>query len=166
MVNGLSGNFRPNSYGNILRAGNLPNGRVMYNVIDSEGNKAGKLSVPLEQVDVFEASYNQILYTAPRIQAFVDANSSDEAIKKRRNTGRGIIAACGILGASLPLAILRKSTSVTKKILGVVAGVITGLSAGFVASLSVTTPPGSFEFARATRNLSKIDIQPVLDDKA
>ena len=42
MVNGLSANLKPNSYGNILRAGNLPNGRIMYNVIDSEGNKAGK----------------------------------------------------------------------------------------------------------------------------
>ena len=59
MVNGLSGNLRPNSYGNVMRAGNLPNGRIMYNVIDSEGNQAGKLSLPREQVDTFEASYKE-----------------------------------------------------------------------------------------------------------
>ena len=166
MVNELSGNLRPNSYGNILRAGSLPNGRVMYNVIDSEGNKAGKLSVPAEEVDTFEASYKEILDTAPKIQAYVKANSSEEAIKKRRNIARGIVGASGVIGAAIPLFILRKSTSMTKKILGAVAGIVIGLSAGFVSSLSVTTPPGSLDFARATRNLSKLDIQPVLDEKA
>ncbi len=164
MVNELSGNLRPSSYGNILRAGNLPNGRVMYNVIDSEGNKAGKLSLPYNQVDTFEASYNQILESAPKIQAYVKANSSVESINKRRNMARGIVGASGIIGAAVPLLILRKSTSVTKKILGAVAGIVAGLSAGFVASLGVTTPPGSLEFARATRTLSTLDIQPVLDE--
>ena len=53
MVNELSGTLRPNSYGNILCAGNLPNGRVLYNVIDSDGNLAGRLSLPEEQVDTF-----------------------------------------------------------------------------------------------------------------
>ena len=165
-MNELSVNLRPSSYGNIIRAGNLPNGRAVYNVIDSEGKKAGKLSIPYEEVDAFEASYKQILDTAPKIQAFVKANSSEEAINKRRNLGRGIVAASGILGVTVPLVILRKSTSITKKILGVVAGIVTGLSAGFVASLGATTPPGSIEFARATRNLSKLDIQPVLDEQA
>lgn len=166
MVNGLTGNLKPNSYGNILRAGNLPNGRVLYNVIDSEGNKAGKLSIPLDEVDTFEASYNQILDSAPRIRNFVNANSSEEAIAKRRAIGHGIVAASGIAGIGIPLLLLRKSTSVTKKILGIVAGIVTGLSIGFIASLKVTSPPGSFDFALAKRNLSRLDIQPVLDEQA
>ena len=78
---------------------------------------------------------------------------------------RGIVGASGIIGASIPLLILRKSTSVTKKILGVVAGIVAGLSAGFVASLGVTTPPGSLEFAKAKRDLSKLDIQSVSNDQ-
>ena len=166
MVNNLSVNLKPSSYGNILRAGNLPNGRVLYNVIDSEGNKAGKLTVPLEQVDTFEESYKQILDSAPKIQAFVKANSSEEAISRRRNFGRGIVVACGIAGASIPVILLRKSTSVTKKILGVVAGIVSGLSVGFIASLGATTPPGSMDFARASRTLAKLDIQPVLNEVA
>jgi hypothetical protein len=165
MVNNLSGNLKPSSYGNILRAGNLPNGRVMYNVIDSEGKKAGKLSVPLEEVDTFEASYKQILDTAPKIQAYVKANSSQSAIERRRRLGRSVIAGCGIAGFAIPMVILRKSASITKKILGAVAGIVAGLSAGFIASLGVTTPPGSFEFARARRTLSTLDIQPVLDEQ-
>lgn len=164
MVNELSGILRPSSYGNILCAGNLPNGRVLYNVIDSDGNLASKLSLPEEQVDTFESSYKQILDSAPKIQAYVNANSSEESIKKRRNMARWIVGASGIIGASIPLLILRKSTSVTKKILGVVAGIVAGLSAGFIASLGVTTPPGSLEFAKAKRDLSKLDIQAVSDD--
>ena len=165
MVNGLSGNLRPNSYGNILRAGTLPDGRVMYNVISSEGKPAGRLSLPAEEVDTFETSYKQILESAPKIQDYVKANSSPESISKRRNMARGIVASSGIVGVGIPLLILRKSTSITKKILGVVAGIVAGLSAGFVTSLGVTTPPGSLEFAKATRDLSKLDIQPVLDEK-
>ena len=164
MVNGLSGNLKPGSYGNVLRSGDLPNGRVVYDVIDSEGNKAGKLSIPKDQVDTFETSYKQILDVAPKIQAYVNANSSKEALQKRRNLARGIVASGGVVGLAIPMVILRKSVSVTKKILGAVTGIITGLSAGFIASLSVTTPPGSLEFAKATRTLSNLDIKPVLDE--
>ena len=164
MVSELSVNLRPSSYGNILRSGSLPNGRVMYSVIDSEGKKAGRLSIPAEEVDTFEASYKQILDSAPKIQAYVKANSSQESIDKRKRLANGIVATSGVAGFAIPMIILRKSASVTKKILGAVAGIVTGLSAGFIASLSATTPPGSFAFARASRTLSTIDIQPVLDE--
>ena len=165
MANAFSVNVKQNPYGSIQRAADLPNGRVLYNVIDSEGKKAGKLTVPKEQADSFESSYKEILDVAPKIQHYVSTNSSEEAIKKRRNMARAIVGTSGVIGAAIPLAILRKSTSMTKKILGGVAGIVTGLAAGFVASLGVTTPPGSLDFARATRNLSKLDIQPVLDEK-
>ena len=166
MANAFSVDVKQNPYGSIQRAVELPNGRVLYNVIDSEGNKAGKLTIPKEEADIFEASYKEILETAPKIQAYVKANSSEESIKRRRNMARVIVGTSGIIGLGIPLAILRKSTSVTKKILGAVAGIVAGLSAGFVASLGVTTPPGSLEFAKATRNISKLDIQPVLDEQA
>jgi len=166
MVNDLTENLRLNSYGNITRAGNLSNGRVMYNVIDSDGNRAGNLSVPQNQVDTFETSYKQILESAHKIHAYVKENSSEEAIKKRRNLSRATVAASGIIGAISPLIVLRKSTSITKKILGTVAGIITGLSIGFAASLGITTPPGAVQFAKATRTLAKLDIQPVLDEQA
>ena len=165
MANAFSVDVKQNPYGSIQRTGYLPNGRVLYHVIDSEGNPAGKLTIPKDEVDTFETSYKEILATAPKIQAYVKANSSEASIKKRRNMARAIIAASGVIGAAIPIAILRKSTSMTKKILGAVAGIVVGLSTGFVASLGVTTPPGSLDFAKATRNLSKLDIQPVLDEQ-
>ena len=166
MVNSFSVNVRQNPYGSIERIGELPNERALYKLTDAEGNSAGKLTVPMNEVDTFESSYKDILETAPKIQAYVSTNSSEEAIKKRRNIARTIVGASGIIGAAVPLIVLRNSASVTKKILGAVAGIVTGLAAGFFASLGVTTPPGSLTFAKATRTLSKLDIQPVLDEKA
>lgn len=165
MINPISANIKQNSYGNIERAGNLPNGRVLYNVIDSEGQNAGKLSVPQEQTEVFEQTYKNILDIAPKIRAYVDANSSNEAIRKRRNMSRTIVGTCGLIGTAVPLIILRKSTSMTKKILGAVTGIVSGIAVGFVASLGVSTPPGSLEFAKARRTLSDLDIQPIFDEK-
>ena len=166
MVNAFSVNIKQNPFGTVERIGELPNGRTLYKLTDSEGKSAGKLTVPMEQVDVFESSYKEILDTAPKIQDYVLNHSSEEAIKKRRNYARAIVGASGVAGLLLPLVALSRSTSVTKKILSAVAGIVAGLSAGFVASLGVTTPPGSFEFAKASRTLSKLDIQQVFDEQA
>ena len=164
MVNSFSVNLKNNPYGNIERIGESPNNRALYSVTDSEGKYAGKFSIPMEDVDTFEASYKEILKSAPKIEAYVAANSSEESINKRRKITQGIIGASGLVGVGIPLLILRKSTSVTKKILGAVAGTIAGLAVGFVGSLGVTTPPGSLEFAKASRELSKLDIQQVPDE--
>ena len=45
MVSGINvgiSNFKQNSYGNIQRVGASENGRVLYRVIDSNGEEAGK----------------------------------------------------------------------------------------------------------------------------
>ena len=111
MVNSFSVDIKRNSYGNIERVRQLSNGRVLYSVLDSNGNNAGKLSIP---VDVFESSYKEILKTAPKIQAYVSTNSSPEDIKKRRNLTRTIIGVSGIIGAGVPIIVLKNSTSITK----------------------------------------------------
>ena len=164
MVNAFSVNIKQNPFGTVERIGETQNGRALYKLTDSDGKSAGKLTIPLEQVDTFESSYNEILDIAPKIQDYVANHSSEKAIKQRRNKARAIVGGCGIVGAAIPIVALTKSTSITKKILGAVAGIVSGLAVGFVASLGVTTPPGSIEFAKATRTLSKLDIQPVLDE--
>lgn len=147
-------------YGNIQRIGTTQNGRSVYRVIDSQGKEAGKLSVPNEQVDTFESAYKDIMSSAPKIQKYVIENSSENDIKKRRNLSRFIVGTGGVIGAAVPI-LLTKRTSITKRVLATVAGVITGLSGGFAASLAATTPPGSYKFAKATRTFSKLDIQTV-----
>ncbi len=159
MVNAVS---RTNPYGNIQRLSQGSDGRVVYRVIDSEGKEAGKMSIAKEDVDTFEKSYIDIMSTAPKIHDYVEKNSKPEDLKRRKNLSRLAIGACGCIGAAAPLLLMRNAGT-TKKILSSVAGIVAGLLTGFGISLSITTPPGAFKFAKATRNLSKIDIQPVED---
>lgn len=164
MVNGITG-FKQNSYGNIQRTGTTDNGRAIYRVIDAEGKEAGRLSVAGTDIDKFESAYRDIMDAAPKIQKYVTENSSEADIKKRRNISRTIVGIGGFLGATIPLTLMRKSSSTIKTILATVAGIVTGLSVGFGASLAVTTPPGTYKFAKASRTFAKLDIQPITEEK-
>ena len=163
MVNGITG-FKQNSYGNIQRMGSTENGRAIYRVIDSDGNEAGRLSVAGTDTDKFESAYRDIMDAAPKIQKYVTENSSEADIKKRRNISRAIVGAGGFIGAALPIALTRKA-STPKQILATVTCVVAGLSAGFATSLAVTTPPGTYKFAKASRTFAKLDIQPISQEK-
>ena len=163
MVQIFSGELNRNSYGNIQRSGSLPNGRTVYRVIDSNGKEAGKLSVPNEQKDVFEKAYADILDSAPKIQKYAREHSSEKERAKRLQKFRTIVTLGGVTGAVVPLVALRNSSSVTKQILATVGGILTGISAGFGASLAINSPPGTLKFAIASHELSKVDVQPVKD---
>lgn len=152
-----------NTYGNIQKI-DTQNGRAIYRVIDSDGSETGKLSVPQNEADTFESAYKDVMDAAPKIQKYVLENSSDEDIKKRRNKSRLIVGAGGAIGAALPIALI-KNLSTTKRVLSTVAGIIVGISAGFATSLAITTPPGTYKFAKATRTFAKLDIQPIEDNK-
>ena len=163
MVNGITG-FKQNSYGNIQRMGSTENGRAIYRVIDSDGNEAGRLSVAGTDTDKFESAYRDIMDAAPKIQKYVTENSSEADIKKRRNISRAIVGTGGFIGAAIPIALTRKASTL-KQILATVTGVVAGLSAGFATSLAVTTPPGTYKFAKASRTFAKLDIQPISEEK-
>ena len=161
MVSGISENSHP--YGNIYRTSIVKNGRTVYRVVDSQGNDAGKFSIPNEERDTFEKAYNDMMTTAPKIKAYVSNNSSPEDIKQRKNIFKGVVSAGGFLGAIIPLYLLRNSPSATKQILGAVAGIVGGLTLGFGTAMYVNTPPGAFKFESATHTISNIDIKPVED---
>ena len=158
MINSLS--FRQSSFGNVQKIGSTQNGRIVYRVIDSKGEEAGRLTVPQNEVDTFESAYRDIMDTAPKIQKFALENSSEEDIKRRRNLSRAIVCTGGAFGAFIPL-MLTKNLSPMKRILTTVAGIITGISGGFAASLAATAPPGTYKFAKASSTFSKLDIQPL-----
>ena len=152
-----------NSFGNIQRAGIMPNGRALYRIIDSNGEEAGKISIPASNTDQFEKAYIDIRESAPKIQDYAAKHSSEADIKKRRNLSRLIVGIGGVIGAGIPIYLTRKASTL-KQILSTVAGIVVGLSAGFAASLAATTPPGIYKFAKASRTLSKMDVQPVIDN--
>lgn len=150
-------------FGNIQRVGAMPNGRTVYRVIDSNGEEAGKLSIPTRDTAQFEKSYVDLMDAAPKLQKYVAEHSSEKDIKNRKILSRVIVGACGIMGAAIPVYLTRKSSTL-KQVLCTVTGIVAGLSAGFAASMYATTPPGAFKFAKATRNIGKMDIQPVVEN--
>jgi len=165
MVNGVTGvNLQPNPYGNIRRAGMLKNGRVLYNVVDSNGKDAGKLTVPQKQADTFEKAYNDILVTAPKIQKYVEENSSEDDLRRRRIKTQSIVTLGGTLGAFIPL-VLTWNKSVMKKIFSVGLGIFAGLGTGFAAAFISSMPPGTYKFEKASQTLNSLDIQPVIEEK-
>ncbi len=164
LFNAGTTSFKQNSYGDIQRLGTTTNNRTVYQVIDSQGEKSGKLSIPKEQAYKFEKAYKDVMITAPKIQEYVLENSSEKDIKRRRNLSRIIVGTGGLIGAIIPIVLTQKASKV-KAIISTVAGIIIGLSAGYTASLLATMPPGTLKFAKATKTFSKLDIQPVIEDK-
>ena len=167
MVSGIDSlRFNQNPYGRIERTGNSVNGRIVYAVTDSGGSTAGRISIPEDEADTFESAYNDIIETAPEIKSYVDANSSPYDINRRKNLSIASVAGAGIIGGVASAITTIGTKSAAKRILGIVTGSLIGLGAGFAFSLFLTTPPGSFRFAKATRTLAGIDIKHVQDESA
>ena len=104
-----------------------------------------------------------IINSAPSLGGYAVTGLGQNGFGSASSVGLDVVGAI-IVEIILTFVFVFTVLGVTKKVEnGAVAGIVTGLSAGFVASLGVTTPPGSFEFAKATRTLSTLDIQPVID---
>ncbi len=157
------GQTSANPYGNIQKIGKLNNGRVVYRVVDSKGGEAGKLTVPQNSADTFERAYCDIMEAAPKIQKYVAEHSTDEDLKKRKKKSNIIIAAGAALGASIPIFLTRNSNKTWKQIVATIPGILAGIAGGFAASMYFTAPPGTMKFANASKTISKLDIQPLIE---
>lgn len=161
MVQNLSAQSA-NSYGSINRIGMTDNGRVVYQVIDGNGQNTIKMSVAQKDCDTFERSYRDIIQSAPKLQHYAQTTTPEQMIKKQK-MAKWIVGGCGLLGGIWPLLKARgngfwgamKQLGLT--LLGTGAGLVGGM---FIASKMVT-PPGAMQFSKATQALSKLDIQPV-----
>lgn len=150
-----------NSYGAITKVGQTENGRVIYQVIDGNGQVAGKMSIAQKDCDVFEKSYKDIIETAPKLQKFAEKHSSEESRKKLKKTSNWITGLSAAVGAGIGIF---KTTHLNKtwmQALFTIGGAIAGLAAGMGISFAVTAPPGIMKFNKATRNISKLDIQKI-----
>ena len=148
-------NNQQNGYGSLSRVGSTDNGRVIYQLSEADGNVAGKLTVPQEQSDIFEKSYNDIMSAAPKMQKFAE-KMTPEKMEKRKKTANWVLGLSTLTGFLVPAIAIRGKGQFWKTALSTVAG----LSAGIFASFKLKTPPGAMKFAKATQNLSKIDAQP------
>ena len=72
------------AFGGISRIGTTQNGRIIYEITDYNGNEAGKMTVPMQDADTFEKSYQDIMETAPKLQKYALEHSSEQDMKKRK----------------------------------------------------------------------------------
>lgn len=152
MVSSIQNN--QSQYGGISKVGQTENGRAIYQITEPSGNVAGKVSVPQNQCDKFEKSFNTILKSAPKMEDFAK-NMTPEKYQKRKKTANWTLALTSIAGCLIP-AIVAKKGQVWKTILGTLGG----LSVGALAKIKLTTPPGTMKMALASQKLQKIDVQP------
>ncbi len=157
MVQSING--QNSSFGGINRIGTTPNGRIIYQVVDENGQEAGKMTIAPQDADIFEKSYNDIMESAPKIQKYALEHSSPEDIEKRKKTSQIITLLTTLIGAGIPIYLTRKANSTFKQVFATLGGAIAGLAAGMGITFAALTPPGMTKFAKASKNLSKIEIQ-------
>lgn len=160
MVNGVD--VSVGTYGVVQRVGKLNNGRVVYQILDSGGEPAGRVSLPQNQVDTFERTYNQIIESANEINTYVNTHSTAEDHKKRKRLSAISILGCGIAGGAIPI-FWTKNSSALKQIFATAIGVLAGLITGLAIALEINTPKGSYKFSKAKHRLLDLDIRVVKD---
>ena len=163
MIQNLSFQADNQGMGTLNRVGSTPSGRVIYRIVNQTGEDAGFMSVAEKDCDTFERSYNVIMENAPKVQQYAEAHSSPEEIESRRKKSRWLIGIPALVGGLIP-AIAIKGGGWKKTLLQVGAtlgGTIAGMIAGFGLVNLTQVPKEMREFSKATKNLSKLDIQPV-----
>jgi hypothetical protein len=147
-------------FGTINRVGNTPDGRVVYQVVNPNGQIAGGLSVAQKDCDTFERSYNTMMNAAPKLEKYMQTHTEDD-IKRLQKKGKWIIGGSGLVGALIP-AIATYKMKTWQQILISLGGAIIGLIGGIKIGSKVMTPPGAAELNKATQEISKLDIQPIV----
>lgn len=148
--------------GSINKIGSTENGRFIYQITDSNGQNVGKMSIPQKDCDVFEKSYHDIIETTPALQKFAQKHSTPESMQKLKKTSNWITGISTAIGAAIGIfttSKLKTWQQVLATTVGTIGGYLVGSGAAFVA----ISPPGITKFNKATKNLSKIDIQPIQD---
>lgn len=149
----------PNQNGaRVQRLGMSENGRVIYQVYDTDGSKANALSVAQRDCDVFEKSFKDMMEAAPSIERYA-RTTTPEQMKKQQSLSKWVIAGCTGLGALIPM--IKTKGGWIKQTLFTVGGAIAGLAAGMGISYAAFSPPGAAKMAKATQNIKKLDIQPL-----
>ena len=153
-------NNMANRYGSVEKVGQTNDGRVVYKVTDPNGNVSGGLSVAQSDCDKFEHSYTNIINSAPKVEEYMKTHTQED-LKQAQKKGRWITAIGAFIGGIIPAIVIHKPDNWLFKILCTAAGTFAGLFLGGQVAAKVTIPPGAKEMAKATQELSKLDIRPI-----
>ncbi len=156
MVQGI--NAAQNPQVSINKIGTTPEGRTIYEIKDAKGN-GGKLTINSVDCDTFEKSYNDFLEYGPKLEEYLK-NTPPEKIKKKQKLAKWIVGLGVAIGGGIPALKIKSNWYI--QLPAIVGGALVGLLTGTFIARKTTTPPGGEEIAKASSNLSKIDIQPYL----
>ena len=164
MVRNLSSQNQANSMGSFQKVGTLPNGRQVYQLLEPDGNVAGKITVAAQQADTFERSFQTVIDNAPKIQEYQNKLNPRD-IEKKKNTAKFLKWGATLTGFLIPAIFVRpkvnkKWVETLIQVSATLGGTLAGFIAGQFGAAKVITPPGGIEVAKATQTISKLDIQP------
>ena len=148
------------NYGSINRVGQTADGRVVYQVKDPNGKVAGGLSVAQADCDRFERSYKDITEAAPKVEEYMKTHTQSD-LKDAQKKGRWITAGGAFVGGIIPAVLVHKPDVWIVQFLCTAAGTIAGLFVGSRIARKVAIPPGAEQMARATQEISKLDVRPI-----
>ena len=161
MVQGL--NVNSNGMGSISRVGMTNNGRVIYSVVEPNGQVAGHLTVSQKDCDTFERSYRSIIATAPSVQRYAETTTPEKQ-EKNKKRARWITGISAVIGGGVPIWFTRNFNfkGATWAQAGItLLGTIAGFIGGSAIASATTVPKELKQFASAMRDLQKIDIEPL-----
>ncbi|MCQ2754539.1 MAG: respiratory nitrate reductase subunit gamma [bacterium] len=148
-------------FGIVNRVGTSPDGRILYQVIDPRGQETAKMSVAPQDCDKFEKSYTDIMTAAPKLQKFAIEHNSPQEMAKRQKTAKRFVGFGALFGFLIPIPFTAKfkNHALLKQMLISTGGLIAGLFAGSKLATLFVAPPGTAKLERASKTLSKLDIQ-------
>ena len=154
-------NNQNNNYGSIARVGTTQEGRAIYELVQPNGQIAGKMTIPQADCDRFEKAYQDIVSGAPKMEAYMKKHSSPEATKKRKKLSNWLIFGTAGLGALIPAIFVKGGKHPgLKQVSLTLCGLIAGFAGGIGLNYAFLMPPGMRNMSKASKELSKIDIQP------
>ena len=161
MVQSVNSVNNQQPFGLISKIGTSPDGRVIYQVIDTKGQEAAKMSVAQQDCDKFEKSYADIMEAAPKLQKFAIEHNSPQEMAKRQKTAKRFVGFGALIGFLLPIPFTAKikKHALLKQMAISTAGLIAGLFAGSKLATIFVAPPGSAKLEKASKTLSKLDVQ-------
>ena len=148
-------------FGLVNKIGTSADGRIVYQVVDTNGQEAAKMSVAPQDCDKFEKSYTDIMEAAPKLQKFVIEHNSPQEMAKRQKMAKRFVGIGALAGFLLPIPFTAKfkNHALLKQMAVSTLGLVAGLFTGSKLATAFVAPPGSAKLEKASKTLSKLDVQ-------
>ena len=152
-----------NKAGTLQKVGASQDGRIIYKMVNPEGETQGHLSVAPKDCDKFEKSYNTIVENAHAVQKFSEKYSTKESMKQLRKKIRlWALSTAAVAGVGVNF-FTGKIKGGFKQFLAVGGATVAGYILGNLIGAKTSIPSGVTKFSQATQDITKMDIKPYVE---